>query len=79
MFAGVIAAGDVGEAGEVAEFHDLGGRRLNVVRARDGDCFEALEGSLVTRRPEVRRQVRVVEPRPVRPREVAATVGTSQR
>src|SRR5262249_7314818 len=50
-------------------------RCLGVVRPRDANCLEALERGLVARGAEVRRQVRVVEARPVRPREVTARVG----
>ena len=47
----------------------------DVVRPRDPDRLEALEAGLVTGSAEVGGQVRVVQARAVRPREVAAGVG----
>src|SRR5207237_3504847 len=48
--------------------------RLRVVGSRNGDSLEALEGGLSARGAVVRRKIRVVEERAVRPREAA--VGT---
>src|SRR5205823_1325912 len=54
---------------------DVRRSRLDVVRARDGDRLEALEGLLGTGGTEVRGQVRVVQPMTVPPGERAVGAG----